>query len=93
MNIKSRLKKLEKDDAGVGAQVVIFRTFYENEDGSVSDDDAIARAAIFWGKLGGGQAHKDQDESLDEFEARVTSYEKMTWQEAQTAKGIIFYQN
>lgn len=91
MSLKRRLRNLEKDHSVDEADVVYFRTFYEDEDGSVSDHNAISRAVIIWGKLGGGHVHKDQGETFDEFEERVGSYAKMTFHVAQAVEEIVFY--
>ena len=88
MNLGRRLRKLETEHAGEDAQFFIFRTFYEEKDGSISDANAIARASINWGKFEGASVSKSRDESMEGFDTRVRAYAELTWQEAQNAKGL-----
>lgn len=85
MSIKSRIGKLESEHSGE-PQVVIFRTFYENIDGSIDKSATTARASITWSKVGFSSAHMTTDETLEKFEKRVNGYEALTWAQLKMSK-------
>ena len=87
MSLKRRLTAIEKN-AGTGeAKVVWSNTYIEGWEGEIERD--VSFASLIWGYRMCGNAQIGSKEPRHQYEARVNGYAKLTWEEAQSADGLI----
>lgn len=87
MTLKRRLKAVERN-AGTDEPTVVWRNVsYESSDGEIERD--VSRANLIWGNCMCGIARIGENEPREQYEARVNGYQKLTWEEAQSADGLI----
>ncbi len=89
MSVKSRIEKLEKAKGSTEPVITPRRIIYEGRYGGI--DSEYSYASLDWGPKMYARAKSEEGETYDEFMARLNYYRTLTWQEAQTAEGIIFY--
>ncbi|WP_103763170.1 hypothetical protein [Roseovarius confluentis] len=86
MSIKARLGKLEKHSGDTGLSTVIFRTVYEDRNGEAESEKA--EGYIAWGQNRVARVERGEQESHEDFNARLDGYKNLSWPQAQRTEGL-----